>query len=156
MELSNKQRVIKIKRCYTISMLIFSIIAIICFWYDELLFGFIACGFLLAGLTLMQFFQVNYIYYNSTEDTMIIRFHPSGSMFGGTYSSIDFEKKLLYKAIIKRSSAFSDLSLYIKTQRGILEYPDVSLVGLTQVEIELIEQDLQEIIAENQQAWLRN
>ncbi|MFV0522062.1 MAG: hypothetical protein ACK5MI_06500 [Mangrovibacterium sp.] len=153
MELSNKKRTIKIKRLYTISMLCIVLIAALCFWLDKQLIGFIFGGLFIAGLTIMQFFQVNYIYYNSNENTFVIRYHPVSSLFSSTYSSIDFDKNLLYKASITRSNAFADLCIHIKTQRGILEYPDVSLVGLSNTEIELIEKDMQNIIARNKELW---
>ncbi|MFV0365100.1 MAG: hypothetical protein ACK5JS_01140 [Mangrovibacterium sp.] len=153
MELSNKKRTIKIKRFYTISMLSIIILGALCVWFDHSLWAWILGGLFIVGLSLMQFFQANYIYYNSDEETFILRYHPASSLFNSTYASIDFDKSLLHKATITRSNVFADLSIHIKTQRGILEYPDVSLVGLTDIEIDLIEKDMQEIIAENKKAW---
>ena len=57
-------------------------------------------------------------------------------------SYYEFDKSLLYFAKVKRMGPFADLYLAIKTSKGIAEYPEVSLMGLTQEEIALIEHDL--------------
>lgn len=162
MEISNKKRIVKIKRAYSISML--SLIAFVglFLWLGLDVWAWIAGGLFVACLSLMQFFQVNYIYYNSDEEKLLIRYYAASSLFGAKYSSIEFEKNLLYSIAIKRSNSsskiniFADLAMLIKTPRGIMEYPDVSLVGLTAVEIDLIEDDLKEIIASNKETWRKN
>ncbi|MFV0289515.1 MAG: hypothetical protein ACK5IJ_01250 [Mangrovibacterium sp.] len=137
-------------------MLLLLIISLFCFWKDNFLAIWISGGLFFVGLSLMQFFQINYIYYNSSDSTLILRYHPTSSLFSNKYESIDFDKSLLYSAKINRSNIFADLSILIRTQRGILEYPDVSLVGLTAIEIDLIEQDLQNIIVQNKAKWQQN
>lgn len=156
MKLSNKKRTTAIKRIYTLSMLAFILSAALCFWLDRQIWGFALCGLFLVGLSLMQFLQINYISYNSDENPLTIKYHSISSLFGNTYSSIDFNQEELYKLSIARFNRFADLTIYIQRQQGIFEYPAISLMGLSKSEIDEIEKDMQQIIDKNNGLWQTN
>ncbi len=146
MEISNKDRTDKIKRYFNI-WIIFLILITLAFVIAKVDVGAIISGVALF-LTIIgvQFFQVNYIYYNSEGDKILIHFYPITSFFGKDYRSIEFKKDLLYFSKVNRISIFSDLYIAINTAKGIAEYPEISLMGLTKDEITNIEEDLAQYI----------
>lgn len=146
MEISNKKRTAKIKRIFNFSMVALLLVTLFFVWKENNTGALISGGLLILCVTAAQFVQINYIYYSSEGDKILIRYYPLISFFGKEYSSIEFDKSLLYFAKVKRIAAFSDLYIAIKTSKGIAEYPEVSLVGLTKEEIHLIEHDLNTLL----------
>ncbi|MGQ7869650.1 hypothetical protein [Sunxiuqinia sp. sy24] len=112
---------------------------------DMDLAALISGGVLVVFVFGFQFIGLNYVHYLSKGDLLQIRYYPIVSFFGKEYSSIEFHKNRLFKAEIKRSFLFQDLHLEIRTKDGIAEFPEVSLIAMSPVDILAIEQDLDEI-----------
>lgn len=142
MEISNKIRTSKLKRIFNLTMLGLVLITLFFAWKDNMLVFGICAGVTVLFFFAFQFANINYIYYCSDGDKLMVRYYPIISIFGKDYKSIEFDKSLLYFAKVKRMGPFADLYIAIKTSKGIAEYPEVSLMGLTQEEITLIEHDL--------------
>jgi hypothetical protein len=146
MEISNKKRTTKIKRIFNLGMAVLAVTALFFAWKDNMLvFGIFAAIAVLFFVS-FQFVNINYVFYSSEGDKIRVRYYPVIAVFGKEYNSIEFDKSLLYFAKVKRMAAFTDLYLAIKTSKGIAEYPEVSLMGLTKEEILLIERDLNGIM----------
>jgi len=146
MELSNKKRTVKIKRVFNLSMVTLLLVTLFFVWKENNAGALIAGGILILSVIVMQFFQINYIYYSSEGGKILVRYYPIIAFFGKEYSSVEFDQSLLYFAKVKRIGMFSDLYVAIKTAKGIAEYPEISLVGLSKNEIALIERDLNSIL----------
>ena len=146
MEISNKKRTTKIKRTFNFSMVVLLLAAVIGIWLEIGIWGWALIGVAILEIVALQFVNINYIYYSSEGDKILLRYYPIIAFWGKEYSSIEFDKQLLYFAKVKRIAAFSDLYIAIKTAKGIAEYPEVSLVGLTKHEIGLIENDLNSLL----------
>ncbi len=127
-------------------MVILLLITLFFVWKENNTGALISGAVLILGIIGVQFVNINYIYYSSDGAKILIRYYPVIAFFGKEYSSIEFDKSLLYFAKVKRMMAFSDLYVAIKTSKGIAEYPEVSLVGLTKEEISLIEHDLNSLM----------
>ena len=135
-----------IKRTFNASMVILLLITLFFVWKENTVGALIFGGLLILSVVAIQFVNINYIYYSSEGDKILIRYYPVIAFFGKEYNSIEFDKSLLYFARVKRMMAFSDLYMAIKTNKGIAEYPEVSLVGLTKEETDRIEQDLNALL----------
>ncbi len=146
MEISNKKRTDKIKRNFNLSVVFLLVLALIFVWRENDIGAIITGAFLMLLVVVSQFIQVNYVYYSSDGKKILIRYYPVIAFFGKEYNSIEFDKKLLYYAKVKKISAFSDLYLSIKTAKGIAEFPEVSLMGLSKSEIQSIQNDLNKLI----------
>ncbi|RKD86107.1 hypothetical protein [Mangrovibacterium diazotrophicum] len=146
MEISNKKRTTKIKRTFNFSMVALLLLTLFFVWKENNVGALISGGILVLCVMAVQFVQINYIYYSSEGNKILIRYYPLIAFFGKEYNSIEFDKHLLYFAKVKRIAAFSDLYIAIKTAKGIAEYPEVSLVGLSKDEIGLIENDLNALL----------
>ena len=146
MEISNKKRTDKIKRYFNLSVVFLLVLALIFVWKENDIGAIITGAFLMLLVVVSQFIQVNYVYYSSDGKKLLIRYYPVIAFFGKEYNSIEFDKKLLYYAKVKKISVFSDLYLSIKTAKGIAEFPEVSLMGLSKSEIKSIQNDLNKLI----------
>lgn len=146
MEISNKKRVGKIKRMFNISVVILLLITLFFVWQESNLGAIISGAILLLEVFAGMLINVNYVYYSSEGQKVVVRYYPIISLGGKEYNSIEFDKSLLYFAKVKRMMAFSDLYLAVKTSKGIAEYPEVSLVGLTKEEVAQIERDLNQLL----------
>lgn len=146
MEISNKKRTSTIRRFFNISMVVLLLGAVLLFVLDVAVWGWVIIGAAVLKIVVFQFISINYIYYSSEGSKILIRYYPIIAFFGKEYSSIEFEKSLLYFAKVKRVGVFSDLYLAIKTSKGIAEYPEFSLMGLNKNEIRRIEQDLNALL----------
>lgn len=145
MEISNQKRSRKIKRAFYLGGLLLLIPIFIFYLMDMDVAALISGGVLVVFVFGFQFVGLNYVHYLSKGDLLQIRYYPIVSFFGKEYSSIEFHKKRLFKAEIKRSFLFQDLHLEIRTRDGIAEFPEVSLIAMSPDDIEAIEKDLDEI-----------
>lgn len=149
MEISNKKRTSTIRRIFNISMVVLLLTAGLLFWLDVAVWGWVFIGAMVLKIVAFQFISINYIYYSSAGDKIVIRYYPIIAFLGKEYRSIEFEKKLLYFAKVKRIGLFSDLYVAIKTSKGIAEYPEFSLMGLSKDEIRQLEADLNALLKKN-------
>lgn len=148
MEVSNQKRIAKIKQYFNFIVFTFIILIALFAWRENQLWTIIFGGLLILVIIGSQFMQINYLYYSSEGDKILIRYYPVIAFFGKEYSSIEFDKKLLYYAKVEHMAGFSDLSIAVKTSKGIAEYPEVSLMGLSKAEVQLIENDLNKLLKE--------
>jgi hypothetical protein len=151
MEISNQKRSRRIKRGFFL-IAVLLLLPILFFVVKEMdLVALINGAVFLLFIIGFQFMGLNYIHYQSDGDILQIRYYPIVSFFGKEYSSIEFNKKRLYKAEVKRSFLFHDLNLEIRTREGIAEYPEVSLAALSSHDIQAIKDDLAEMTLKKQQ-----
>ncbi|MCW0482498.1 hypothetical protein [Gaoshiqia sediminis] len=146
MEISNKKRTRRIKRIFNLVVVFLLLVALFFVWKENNAGALIAGGVLVLFVVGFQFVNMNYVYYSSEGGKLLVRYYPVVSLFGKEYNAIEFDKHLLYSAKVKKVLLFSDLYLSIRTSKGIAEYPEVSLAGLSREEIQAIQHDLTEIL----------
>ena len=95
MELSNKKRTVKIKRVFNLSMVTLLLVTLFFVWKESNAGALIAGGILILSVIVMQFFQINYIYYSSEGGKILVRYYPIIAFFGKEYSSVEFDQSLL-------------------------------------------------------------
>lgn len=148
MEISNKKRARRIKKVFNLGAVL--LLPILFFVWKEMdLAAAISGGVLLLFIFTFQFAGLNYIHYLSDGEKLQIRYYPIISFFGKEYSSIELNKKMLYKAEIKKSFLFYDLNVEVKLKKGVAEYPSLSLSALSKNDIHTIQTDLEGIIQKN-------
>ncbi len=151
MEISNQKRSRQIKRCFFLIAVLLLLPILFFVWKEMDLAAMINGGVFLLFIIGFQFMGLNYVHYQSDGDILRIRYYPIVSFFGKEYSSIEFNKKRLFKVQVERSFLFHELHLEIKTREGIAEYPEVSLAALSNKDIQTIRDDLVEITPQKQQ-----
>ncbi len=149
MEFSNQLRTKAIKRNFNLIVVAFILAAFYFLWKEaDMIAIFIGIGFVVF-LILIFFINYNYVSFSTANRKIVLRYYPVISIFNREYNSIDFPQKILYKYKLKRTFLYSDLTLVVKTRRGIADYPPVSLTALKKDEIETIRQELETILGQS-------
>lgn len=151
MEISNQNRSRRIKRGFFLIAVLLLLPILFFVWKEMDLVALINGGVFLIFIIGFQFMGLNYVHYQSDGDILQIRYYPIVSFLGKEYSSIEFNKKRLFKAQIERSFLFYELHLEIKTREGIAEYPEVSLAAMSSDDIQAIQDDLAEMMPQKPQ-----
>lgn len=146
MEISNKKRTSTIRRAFNVCMVVLLLVTLFFVWKEYNAAAISTGGAIVLSIVALQFVNINYIYYSSEGNKILIRYYPVIAFWGKEYNSIEFDKHLLYFAKVKRVAVFADLYIAIKTAKGIAEYPEVSLAGLSKDEIRRIEHDLSSLL----------
>jgi len=149
MEISNQKRSKKIKQVFN-----FSGIAIVLVGLLFLLLKMDAAVLITAGVFALyvgisQFVNLCYISFNTNNGKVSIRYYPIISLIKKGFESIEFSHQSLVNFQIEKAMGFADLTIAIKTKRGIAEYPSISLAALSKNEIEQIDLVLSEIRRNN-------
>ncbi|KOH46627.1 hypothetical protein [Sunxiuqinia dokdonensis] len=151
MEISNQKRSRTIKRGFFLIAVLLLLPILFFVWKEMDMVALINGGVFLLFIFGFQFMGLNYVHYQSDGDILQIRYYPIVSFFGKEYSSIEFNKKRLFKAQVERSFLFHELHVEIKTREGIAEYPEVSLAALSSDQIQAIREDLAGMLPEKRQ-----
>ena len=110
----------------------------------------IITGVVFAAIVgLSQFANLCYVFFSTENNKVRIRYYQVISLLKKEYDSIEFPQQTLVNFQIERSLGATDLTIAIRTKRGIAEYPTISLAGLSKSQIEQIRQELEEIVRKN-------
>jgi hypothetical protein len=133
MTISNKERTIKIRRLFFLVSVIIAIGALVLFLTDYTIYGLALAGFFALWFLFFQIADYQFIEFSNDNNKVLLRYYKI-IRFGKTeFNSIEFPQKLLYNAFFENSvfGKLTDLTIVVKTQRGIAEYPQVSLTALS-------------------------
>lgn len=148
MVVNNQERIKFLKRLFFLVCLLLAIIALV-FILLEYYLPAILCGIAFAiWYLIFRVVDFQYIEYNDEEGKITLRYYPVIKLGAKEYSSIEFSQKLLYDASFGKSLAgmVSDLTLSVRTKRGIASYPSVSFAAVPRKEKKRIEGSLQQIL----------
>lgn len=149
MEFSNQKRSRQIKRIFNFTGIAIVVTGLIFLWLKIDLAVLISAVVFLLLLGFSQFAGISYFYFSTGNGKIQIRYYPVLTLIKKESNSIEFPQQSLINFQIERSLGLSDLTLIIKTKRGVAEYPSISLAGLTKDEIDRIGSELAEIRKEN-------
>nr|WP_320023154.1 hypothetical protein [uncultured Draconibacterium sp.] len=148
MTIKNSEKVLKIKKIFTMVSMAIALGITALFLLDHVLGALAGVGVFSIWYLYFHVADYQYIEYSDDDDKIILRYYKMINLGGKTYNSIEFPKYRLKKANFENSffGKLSDLTLVIKTDRGIAEYPTVSLAGLNVEDRECIQESLNSII----------
>ena len=148
MTIKNTEKVSKIKKIFTMVSMAIALGITALFLLDHVLGALAGVGVFSIWYLYFHVADYQYIEYSDDDDKIILRHYKMINLGGKTYNSIEFPKYRLKKANFENSffGKLSDLTLVIKTDRGIAEYPTVSLAGLNVEDRECIHESLNSII----------
>ena len=133
MTISNKARTIKIKRLFFLISVIIALGALILFLLDYTIYGLAFAGIFALWFLYFQTADYQYIEFSNDNEKVLLRYYKIVRLGKTDFNSIEFPQKILYNAFFENSvfGKLTDLTLVVKTQRGIAEYPQVSLTALS-------------------------
>ncbi len=148
MIIDNTSRIKQIKRFfYLISgMLVISAIALL--YLDQIGRALIAGGVLVVWFLIFQAIDFQYFYFALESDKLTVRFYPAVKFGRKDYQTIEFSTKVLHDFIMEKSlfGLVNDLTLLVKTKRGVAEYPSISLAAVPRDDQEKIVNILKQIL----------
>jgi hypothetical protein len=152
MEFSNQKRSKRIKRAFNLTGLLIALTGLAFFWFKMDIALMITIGIFMVYVGVSVYANLCYISFSTNNGKVQIKYYPVISFLKKEYDSIEFAHQSLLNFQIEKAMGFSDLTIAIRTKRGIAEYPTISLAALSKAEIEQIRQALEEIIRNNRRA----
>jgi len=145
MEISNQKRSKNIKRTFNLTGIVIVLVGLIFLWLKQDTAVLITAGVFAVYVGITQFANLCYVYVSTDNGKVLIRYYPVISILKKEYESIEFTHSALVNFQIEKAMGFADLTIAIRTKRGIAEYPSISLAAMSKGEIEQISLALSEI-----------
>jgi hypothetical protein len=148
MEIKNKNKVVSLRRLFFLVSLAIALAALALFLLDFTLYAIGVVGVFAIWFLFFQVADYKYIEFSDANNKILLRYYKA-VRFGKTeFNSIEFPQNLLHNAVFENSmfGKMSDLTLTIRTRRGIAEYPSVSLTALSLDERKELQAALHKII----------
>lgn len=109
----------------------------------------ITIGIFIVYVGISVYANLCFISFSTNNGKVSIKYYPIISILKKEYEAIEFSHQSLVDFQIEQALGFADLTIAIKTKRGIAEYPTISLAALSKAEIGQIKLALEEIIRNN-------
>lgn len=151
MNINNRHRAIKLKRTFFVVSVILAVAALVLFLLSYTYWALSVIG--LFSLWYLYFMIADYYFIEFKAERGMIRLRYFKAIsFGGTsHNEIEFPQQILKKAVFENSffGRNTDLTIFVRTQKGIAEYPSVSLTALTKDERERMADLFNSVAASN-------
>ncbi len=148
MNISNKKQTQFLRRLFFLVSLVIALAALALFLLDYMLYGLLMAGVFALWYLFFQVADYHFIEYSDSGDKVVLRYYKSIRFGKTSFNSIEFPKQMLYRAYFENSvfGKMSDLTLVVKTRRGIAEYPSVSLSALPLNDRKVLQERLLQIL----------
>lgn len=132
MIITNEKQTALLRRIFFMGSFVIVLGALVLYLLDVGLFLIIPVGVFALWFLFFQVADFQYIEFNDTNNKISLRYYKAIKFGKTNYNSIEFPQSLLYKMHFENSlfGKMTDLTLIVKTRRGIAEYPSVSLTAL--------------------------
>ena len=136
MTISNKPQTVFLRRLFFLVSLVIALTALGLFLLDFTLYGIAAVGVFALWFLFFQVADYQFIEFSDANDRIILRYYKAVRFGKTSFNSIEFPQQILHNAHFENSffGKMSDLTLIVKTRRGMAEYPSVSLTALPREE----------------------
>ncbi len=136
MTITNRKQTMFLRRLFFLICLAIAIGALILFLFDFTLYAIGLAGVFAVWFLFFQVADYQFIEFNDSNNKILLRYYKAVRFGNTNYNSIEFPQSMLYKFQFENSlfGKMTDLTLIIKTRRGIAEYPPVSLTALSKKE----------------------
>lgn len=129
MKINNRQKVVKLKRLFFLVSIVIALVALAVFLLGTLLQALIPIGVFSIWYLFFHVADYQFIEFNNDNNRVQLRYFKAISFGRPRYNEIEFPQEMLKKAHFENSvfGKKSDLTMVVKTKRGVAEYPTVSL-----------------------------
>jgi len=148
MIVDNSERIKHIKRLFYMISVLLLISGAALLYLDQTGRALVAFGILVVWFLVFQAIDFQYIHFSNEEGKLVIRFYPAVKFGRKDYQTIEFPSNLLHEYTIEKSmfGTVNDLTLLVKTKRGVAEYPSISMAALSKSDQLKIEQTLRGLL----------
>ena len=133
MQISNRNKVIKYKRIFFLTSITIALAILALFLLDHDLLGIAGIGVFSLWYLFFHVADYQFIEFSDEDGKVLLRYFKAVSFGSKAYHSIEFPQEILQNAHFENSvfGKLSDLTLIVRTKRGIAEYPSISLSAVT-------------------------
>ncbi|HDR51849.1 MAG TPA: hypothetical protein ENN90_09585 [Mariniphaga anaerophila] len=148
MIVSNKQKTVHLRRIFFLVSLVIALAALALFLLDYTIFGLVSVGVFAIWFLYFQVADYQFVEFSDANGKVLLRYYKAVRFGKTNFNSIEFPQQMLYNAHFEDSlfGKMSDLTLVVKTRRGIAEYPSVSLTALPINERKRLQERLLQIL----------
>lgn len=148
MKITNRKAASKKKKMFFLGCAVMAIAALVLFLLDYTYYGIITIGAISIWYLYFHVGDFQYIEFIDEDDKIILRYYKAISFGKQEFSAIEFPKQIFKSAHFENSffGKMSDLTLVVKTKRGVAEYPSVSLSALPLQDRKRIQESLHNIL----------
>lgn len=148
MKITNRKSTAKLKRIFFLVSVAIAIAALGLFLFDLTIYALIMIGVFSLWFLFFLVADYQYIEYIDENDKIILRYYKAVGFTQKEFSSIEFPVALLKDAHFENSifGKLSDLTLIVKTKRGVAEYPSISLSAVPYKNRKRIQESLKTVL----------
>ena len=148
MKINNRKRVAKVKRVFFMVSVLIAIAALVFLLFDLILAAIICAGVFSLWYLYFHVADYQYVEFSDENERILLRYYKAISLGKPNYNEIAFPKEMLRKAVFEDSmfGELSDITLVVKTKKGIAEYPSVSLSAVNKNERQKMSLSLNHLI----------
>jgi len=148
MIISNKNKVIFYKRLFYLVSLLIALIALALFLLDYTLYAIGTVGAFALWFLFFQVADYQFVEFRHENNRIILRYYKAVRLGKTSYNSIEFPQQILYRAYFENSmfGRMSDLTLVVKTKRGVAEYPSVSFTAVPMEDRKKVQEELLNVL----------
>lgn len=148
MRISNRKKALKFKRIFFLFSIVIALAALALFLLDYTLYGLGSVGVFSMWYLYFHVADYQFIEYNDANGKILLRYFKAVNFGTKAFHSIEFPSQILQNAHFEDSifGKLSDVTLIIRTKRGIAEYPSVSLSAVPLKDRKKIKESLFKII----------
>lgn len=148
MKITNRKSTARLKRIFFLVSVVIAIAALGLFLFDLTIYALIMIGVFSLWFLFFLVADYQYIEYIDENDKIILRYYKAVGFTQKEFSSIEFPVALLKDAHFENSifGKLSDLTLIVKTKRGVAEYPSISLSAVPYKNRKQIQQSLKNFL----------
>jgi len=149
MRINNKKKVVKIKRIFFLASVVLAIAALLFFLLDLIGLALISIGVFSLWYLYFHVADFQFIEFRNENNRIVLRYYKAISLGSPKFNEIEFPHQALRKAFFDDSvfGKMSDITLVIKTKRGVAEYPSVSLSAVNKEDRQKMADSLNDLIS---------
>jgi hypothetical protein len=149
MRINNKKKVVKIKRLFYLVSVVIAIAALLFFLFDLLALALISIGVFSMWYLYFHVADYQFIEFRNENNRIVLRYYKAVSLGSPRFNEIEFPQQMLRKVFFENSifGKLSDLTLVVKTKRGVAEYPSVSLSAVNKEDRQKIADSLNDLLS---------
>lgn len=149
MKINNRKKAVVLKRIFFLVSVVIAIAALLFFILDMIGLTLISIGVFCVWYLYFHVADYQFIEFNNEKERIQLRYFKAISFGRPRFNEIEFSQQILKNAHFDNSvfGKMSDVTLVVRTKRGIAEYPSVSLSAVSKTDREKMASSLNEILA---------
>ncbi len=132
MNISNRKRTVILRRAFFIVSVVMAILALLFFLINLIAAALITLGAFSIWFLFFQYADYQVIDFSTENNRIRLRYYKAISFGGTSFNEIEFQHTALKKTVFENSffGKNTDVTFFVRTNKGVAEYPAVSLSAL--------------------------